>query len=140
MTTVHREVVGLVGEVMTEIAVLMTGARGLGAEARDEIEDEAEAQGNIEIEARLGKAVLREEQRLSSGIERRNKQTLLTRMITVTMIMTTRAMASHRMESSMMILILILISRTMEVTTTDPSNIIGFDLKLCLIWLKNLAT
>jgi len=126
-------VVMVVGEVMTEIAATMNGGGGLEAGVQDEAEDEAEAQGNREIGARLGKTVLREEQRLNSGIGKGNKQNLLTRMVIVTMvIMTTMAIALHRMENSM-----ITLSSRMEVTTTNPSGIVWFGVIVCRASLQD---
>ncbi|GMP50068.1 hypothetical protein CsSME_00016830 [Camellia sinensis var. sinensis] len=122
MRSVRMEVaVVLVGEVvMTEIIATVIGAGGLEAEVQDKGEDEAEAPGNREIGAQLGKAVLREEQRSSSGIGKGNKQNLLTRMVIATMIMTTVAVAWLRMENVMMTVINNSTSKSMEVTTTDP--------------------
>ena len=89
MKSVHTVAAVLVGEVMTEITATTIGVGSPEAEVLDEGGDEAEALGDREIEAQSGKAVLREEQKLSSGIGKGNKLNLLPRMVIVTMIMTT---------------------------------------------------
>ncbi|GMP50067.1 hypothetical protein CsSME_00016830 [Camellia sinensis var. sinensis] len=139
MRSVRMEVaVVLVGEVvMTEIIATVIGAGGLEAEVQDKGEDEAEAPGNREIGAQLGKAVLREEQRSSSGIGKGNKQNLLTRMVIATMIMTTVAVAWLRMENVMMTVINNSTSKSMEVTTTDPCLVLA--IIVCSSSLQDLA-
>ncbi|XP_028058762.1 uncharacterized protein LOC114262608 isoform X1 [Camellia sinensis] len=139
MRSVRMEVaVVLVGEVvMTEIIATVIGAGGLEAEVQDKGEDEAEAPGNREIGAQLGKAVLREEQRSSSGIGKGNKQNLLTRMVIATMIMTTVAVALLRMENIMMTVINNSTSKSMEVTTTDPCLVLA--IIVCSSSLQDLA-
>ncbi|KAL6998140.1 hypothetical protein U1Q18_008266 [Sarracenia purpurea var. burkii] len=104
---------------MTEITASMIGAGGLEAEVPGEGEDEAEVLGKEEIGAHLGKAVLREGQRLNSGIGKGNRWNLLTRMTRVTMIMTT-TMALQRMENSINTLISSSTDTNMEATNTDP--------------------
>lgn len=83
----HMGVVVLVGEMMTMITATMIGAGGLEAEALAK-EDVVEVPGKGEIGAQLGKAVLREGQRLSNGTGKGNRRKSLTRMVMVTLMIT----------------------------------------------------
>lgn len=123
MMSVHMVAAFLVAEVMTEIAVTMIiGGGGLEVGVQDGGEEEAEALlWKGEIGAQLGKAVLREGQRLSSGIGKGNRQKLLTRMVMVTMNL--RVMAFRGIEKRIMTPMWITSTRrNMEATTTDPSS------------------
>lgn len=121
MMSAHMVAAVLVAEVMTEIAATMIiGGGGLEVGVQDEGEEEAEAPlGKGEIGAQLGKAVLREGRKLSSGIGKGIRRKLLTRMVMVTMEM--RVMAFRRIEKSIMTPVWSTsTTRNMEATTTDP--------------------
>lgn len=126
MMSVHMVAAVMAAEVTTEIAATMIigGGGGLEAEVQDEGEEEAEAPlGKGEIGVLLGKAVLREGQKLSSGTGKGIRRRLLTRMVMVTM----KMMEFWRMENSIMTLMWSSsISRNTEATTTDPSGCAGF--------------
>ncbi|KAL6998139.1 hypothetical protein U1Q18_008266 [Sarracenia purpurea var. burkii] len=123
---------------MTEITASMIGAGGLEAEVPGEGEDEAEVLGKEEIGAHLGKAVLREGQRLNSGIGKGNRWNLLTRMTRVTMIMTT-TMALQRMENSINTLISSSTDTNMEATNTDPQVAMSGGVQVQVFLLPGLS-
>ena len=109
-------VVVLVEEMMTEISVTMIGAGGLEAAVLDVEGNEVEALGEGEIGVLSGKVVLKEGLRLSNGIGKGNRQTLVFRTMRITLTMT--AMAFNRMISIMMTL-----SSTSSMTDTMTSSI-----------------
>ncbi|KAA8516665.1 hypothetical protein F0562_016829 [Nyssa sinensis] len=84
----------------------------------------------------LGKAALREGQRLSNGIGKGNRQNLLARMILVTTTMI--AIAFCTMENSIMTLINSSTGRSMEVMTTDQVALSGGVQVQCPVILKLL--
>ena len=73
-------VVVMVEGMMTEISATMIGVGGLEAAVLDVERSEVEALGEGGIGVRSGKVVLKEGLRLSNGIGKRNRGTLVSRM------------------------------------------------------------
>jgi hypothetical protein len=73
-------VVVMVEGMMTEISATMIGVGGLEAAVLDVERSEVEALGEGGIEVRSGKVVPKEGLRLSNGIGKRNRGTLVSRM------------------------------------------------------------
>lgn len=129
MMSVHMAAaVVMAVEVIMQIIARMIGAGGLEARAQAGGEDEAGVLAEKETEVQLGKAVLRGGQKLSNGIEKRNRPNLVTRILIMSIMMTITVMQMHRtMNNTMMIPISGRNAyQMMEVTTTDRSGIFWF--------------
>lgn len=130
MTAVEAEAVVLAIVTMRSVMVLGEGVitatmievEGLEAEVLVEGVDEAEVLGEGETGVQSEKAVLREGQKLSSGI-RKERMLNLVEIIIVKPRMV--AMVSNRMKDGPMTTICIHQSKEMEIMTSKPMRFLG---------------